>query len=246
TIASGEIVNFTVTSEGTPMIDEDITLSDDLLPGESWSGTTTGTVDLSAIGTYTWTAAITYATDINADNDTIEGYIVNFGQEIQFPDAVNDTIFVTEFPYTIQPDVVYTPDSAGLSPEYLWGGGETLSMLQVDDEGWYDLTVTTDGCSVEDSVFIRHDVGIDDFSTTSLAIYPNPNDGQFTVDMTLNERQDVILTVISSHGQVVRELKLDDVDKINKTINISDMAEGLYNLQISAGDKQFNRKIIVR
>ncbi|MGM0624498.1 MAG: choice-of-anchor J domain-containing protein [Bacteroidota bacterium] len=246
TIASGEIVNFTITSEGTPMIDEDITLSEDLLPGESWSGTTSSTVDLSAIGTYNWTAAITYAADMNADNDTIEGYIVNFGQEIQFPDAVNDTIFVTEFPYTIQPDVVYTPDSASLSPEYLWGSGETLSMLQVNEEGWYSLTVTTEGCSVEDSVFIRLDVGIDDFNTDALAVYPNPNDGQFTVDMTLNERQDVVLTVISSHGQVVRELKFDDVDQINEAINISDMAEGLYNLQITAGDKQFNRKITVR
>jgi hypothetical protein len=246
TIASGEIVNFTVTSEGTPMIDEDITLSEDLLPGESWSGTTTGTVDLSAIGTYNWTAAITYAADMNADNDTVEGYIVNFDQEIQFQDAVNDTINVSSYPYTIQPDVVYTPDSASLTPDYLWGGGETLSMLQVNADGWYYLTVTTEGCSVEDSVFVRLDVGMDEFDNSSLAVYPNPNEGQFAVSMTLAERQDVVLTIVSSSGQVVREIKLEDVTSISEDINIEGMADGLYNLRISAGNKQYNRQIVVQ
>ncbi|MFO7789117.1 MAG: T9SS type A sorting domain-containing protein, partial [Bacteroidales bacterium] len=77
-------------------------------------------------------------------------------------------------------------------------------------------------------------------------VYPNPTHGKFMVDMALVEKQNVVMTIISSSGQVVRKYKFDDVEKLRESIDLSGMAEGLYNLRINAGDKYYTRQIVVR
>ncbi|MGM0650394.1 MAG: T9SS type A sorting domain-containing protein [Bacteroidota bacterium] len=247
-IPAGETINFVLSLDDTPTIDEDFDLTEDLLPGESFTDNTSETLDLSAIGDYTFEAALEYAEDEIPGNDTKEGYFVHFTQEIEFVDAVNDTITInaSEYPYEIQTNMAFTPDST-LTTDYLWDDGTTTdSELTVDGDGWYALEATTEGCTVEDSVYVDSYDKIDDEDAAELAVYPNPAHGQFMVDMTLVEKQNVVMTIISSSGQIVRNYKFDDVETIRESIDMSGMAEGLYNLRINAGDKYFTRQIVVR
>jgi hypothetical protein len=247
TIASGEIVNFVLDNEGTILIDEDITLTADLAPGESWAGVTTTTVDLSAIGATFYTAILTYADDMNADNDEIEGFIVHFEQNLEFADAVNDTITIesTDYPYTIVTDLTFNPDSTALVADYAWAGGETTSTLEVTASGWYYVTVTTFDCVLEDSVFVLDYNAINPFNESNFAIYPNPNSGQFMIEINLEENQDVVGMIINSKGQMIRNFKLDDVAHFTHEVNMNGVAEGLYMLRISAAGKTYTRQIII-
>ncbi len=245
-IAAGETIGFTFT-DGGPIINEDFTLTGDLSPGESFTGFTTATIDLSAIGTYIFEAYLDYAEDANTSNDTIEGYFVHFSQEIEFVDAVNDTISINanDYPYTIETNVYYTPDST-LTPAYLWDGGETTSTLDVNADGWYYLTVTTNGCTVEDSVYVDSYTTIEGDKTTDFAIYPNPTEGDIMLEMTLVEKQDVVITITNSSGQIVGTYKFDDVDQLREPIDLNGVAKGLYNLRINAGDNYYTCQMVVK
>ncbi|MGC9330792.1 MAG: T9SS type A sorting domain-containing protein [Bacteroidales bacterium] len=245
-ILAGEVISFTF-FEGGPIISEDFTLTVDLYPGETYTGFTSETVDLSTIGTYTFEAYIDYTNDANTSNNTIDGYLVHFSQEIEFVDAVNDTISINsaDYPYDILTNVVYTPDST-LMPTYLWGDGSTASTLTVGADGWYTLEVTTQVCTVEDSVYVASFNKIDSDNIADFAIYPNPTEGDIMLEMTLAEKQDVVITITNSTGQIVGNYKFDDVEKLRESINLNNAATGIYNLHISTGKQYVTRKIIIK
>ncbi|MGC9330793.1 MAG: T9SS type A sorting domain-containing protein, partial [Bacteroidales bacterium] len=247
TIPFGDSIQFVLDSEGTILIDEYIYLTSDMAPGDTYSGFTDTDIDLSAVGTYLYSASITHLDDANPDNDTIHGYLVHFSQEIEFVGAVNDTILINsaDYPYDILTNVVYTPDST-LMPTYLWGDGSTASTLTVGADGWYTLEVTTQVCTVEDSVYVASFNKIDSDNIADFAIYPNPTEGDIMLEMTLAEKQDVVVTITNSSGQIVANYKFDDVEKLREPIDLNGVAQGLYNLRVNAGNNSYTRQIVVK
>ncbi len=107
-----------------------------------------------------------------------------------------------------------------------------------------------------------YEIGVDDFKIdekaapppdavdeesliSGLSVYPNPNKGQFIVDMKLLEAQDIKVTVISGIGQVIDELEFANTKELHQSIDMGSGSEGLYYLRIIAGDEVFTRKVIV-
>jgi hypothetical protein len=247
-IAAGETISFYLDVNGNNEITEDIVLSEDLLPGEVLSYETTNTVDFSALGTYEWEAIIFYLGDVEINNDFTSGYVVTFNQELEFIGAVNDTITVptTDWPYTIETDLTLTTDSVLVST-YEWEiDGSTEPTLTVTDEGWYTVFVTTEECTTEHSVYVDSYNSIEGVTTDEFTVYPNPNNGQFMIEMNLVERQDVILSIFNSNGQLVREFKFDDIDSFSRQIDMNNVAEGLYLIRINAAGKMFNSQVVIR
>jgi len=81
-------------------------------------------------------------------------------------------------------------------------------------------------------------------SENSIKIYPNPNNGQFQIEM--NGFDDVLtkgmITIFSVKGQVV--LKSSSLQEIN-SFNISNQPNGTYILQINIDGKTFTHKVII-
>jgi len=78
----------------------------------------------------------------------------------------------------------------------------------------------------------------------SIKVYPNPNSGQFQVEMTgygdvLSEG---LITIFSAQGRVV--LKINSLQPIN-SINLGNQSGGTYVLQINIDGKTFNHKMII-
>nr|MDA3909901.1 T9SS type A sorting domain-containing protein [Bacteroidales bacterium] len=250
TIATGATITFyfDVDVDGTYEITEDLTLSEDLLPGETFSTMTTNTVDFSALGTYEWEATISYTGDTDANNNFTTGYTVHFNQEIEFIGAVNDTITIasTDWPYTIETNLNLTTDSVLVST-YEWElDGSTETNLTVNADGWYTLHVMTEYCETTDSVYVLAYNNINGVTADEFSVYPNPNNGQFMIEMNLVEKQDVMLSIFNSNGQLVREFKFDDVDTFARQIDMNNVAEGLYLIRINAGGKMFNSQVVVQ
>jgi hypothetical protein len=65
-----------------------------------------------------------------------------------------------------------------------------------------------------------------------LKIYPNPSEGRFMVEATLNGRQQVKYRVIGPSGQVIQENTLFDVDSFEETIDLGLFPDGMYLLLI--------------
>jgi len=248
TIATGETITFTLEVNGTNEFTEDIILSEDLLPGEILALETTNTVDFTALDTYLWEAIITYTGDTDPNNDFTSGYTVHFEQNVEFVDAVNDTITIasTDWPYTIETNLTLSTDSVLVST-YEWElDASTETTLTVNADGWYKLWVTTEDCTIEDSVYVLAYNSIEGLTADEFSVYPNPNNGQFMIEMNLVEKQDVILSIFNSNGQLVRELKFDDIDNFARAIDMNNVAEGLYHIRINAGGKMFNSQVVIR
>lgn len=79
----------------------------------------------------------------------------------------------------------------------------------------------------------------------TIAVFPNPSDGIFTIDFTLNDNKPTRVIIYSSSGKLLLN---DTVKAINGTykrsIDIRDQDDGYYFLQIAQGEKSWCGKII--
>jgi hypothetical protein len=76
-------------------------------------------------------------------------------------------------------------------------------------------------------------------STERFIVYPNPAHDVTTARITSQVTGTVKITVYDMNGRqvlVTQTVKSDDV--VNKTLNISSLASGMYTVQISIGNKK--------
>ncbi len=83
--------------------------------------------------------------------------------------------------------------------------------------------------------------GLDDFK-----IYPNPNDGIFTVKMKLNTPNEVQFRLINTTGQTVYESATDNLTGTQtKLFTVTKVPPGYYVLETRIGDETFGRPVII-
>lgn len=76
---------------------------------------------------------------------------------------------------------------------------------------------------------------------------PNPTNGLLTVSLRLNASRKLSFNIIDSKGVNVKSiLPLIVSGSYSQTIDLSNLSEGLYFLNVSIGSKNFTEKVIVR
>jgi hypothetical protein len=126
-----------------------IELSSELLPGDSYNYEFEEAVDLTDVGSYDFTAFVTYRPDVKTINDTLNSSVDVYGPPVV--DLGHDTIFST------QPDTIIFNAGGGFK-EYEWQDGSTDSTFNVtaSNSNTYSVTVTAfHGCGTDtDSVLV--------------------------------------------------------------------------------------------
>jgi hypothetical protein len=103
------------------------------------------------------------------------------------------------------------------------------------------------GCSnaAKDTLVVDACVGIDELtSDLGLNVYPNPNTGEFTFE--INSSSDITgnISVISIDGRVVYKDAINGNGFISQTINITDLANGIYYLRLETKDAIRTYKVL--
>lgn len=91
------------------------------------------------------------------------------------------------------------------------------------------------GCSntAKDTLIVNACVGIEELADNiGLNVYPNPNTGTFTLELNANTDIDGKLYITSVDGKLVYNEFISGNGLITKSINISDLAEGIYYLRV--------------
>ncbi|MDD2385622.1 MAG: T9SS type A sorting domain-containing protein [Bacteroidales bacterium] len=194
-----------------------------------WSTTEgTQTIDVTIAGTYSVTVTNEYLCEASDEIEiSVNGLpVVDLGE--------NQIIDNTQ---SIELD-------AGVFAGYLWNTTETTQTISVDGVvlgiGVYDYSViVTDvnGCEGTDEVQITIEefVGINEINVLT-AIYPNPNNGVFTVEALGN------IQLIEITGRIIQNISVDG----NTTIDISDYPKGIYILKISNNQEIKEYKVLVQ
>ncbi|MCX6268786.1 MAG: T9SS type A sorting domain-containing protein [Bacteroidetes bacterium] len=130
------------------------------------------------------------------------------------------------------------------------GGSPTTSIkrnpaIKYNTAGSYNVTLTvTNTWGITTNLKANYvyvgGVGINEHSTASVSVFPNPVKDVLNLQGTSNIEE---VTVMNMVGQVVLTQKADIA---NLTINTSGLASGVYNLRIKMADGFINKKIVVK
>jgi hypothetical protein len=126
--------------------------------------------------------------------------------------------------------------------------GAVAGSLSPDLSGNYTVQVTdANGCSGISSNIEFTFVGIgENNSPYSLNIYPNPSNGQFSIEAELGGNTDVILIVKDVLGrQLMQPERIEGASSFRRSFDISHLTNGVYYVQIVGGEG-FTVKSIVK
>lgn len=94
---------------------------------------------------------------------------------------------------------------------------------------------------VKDCIVININSSVMAMSLNNLRMYPNPNNGSFTLKGKINNTEKVQLQILNAVGQVVYTNEANTTNgKLQQDINLGSIANGIYLLRIQAGAEQQN------
>ena len=125
--------------------------------------------------------------------------------------------------------------------------------LTVTATGNYTLELTSSGgCSrMSDTVFVNYTPPVvASIETLELvyqgfSVFPNPTNDKITIQMELFKKQDVELFVSDVSGKIVySERQSISSPYFQKEVDLSELSQGMYFLDVRVGGNSINRKII--
>lgn len=142
---------------------------------------------------------------------------------------------------------------------YLWSTGDTTRTITVDSTTLFDgygereITVTVYGnnkCEITDTVVVNfvNCTGIDELSNNiSANIYPNPNHGEFRLELNAIDEDVVDIYVVNQLGAVVYNNENIEIrGQASIMINLEDNSSGIYQLFIRGKNSLINKKVIAK
>jgi hypothetical protein len=121
----------------------------------------------------------------------------------------------------------YLPDDGNIDPcgTFEWGETEDYTINIVNSGG-------------------GSGVGIEDEATEALSIYPNPSTGEFFIDATQMGLESFELQVFDLQGALLHEEDFNALDV--KSLDLSRLAKGVYNIRLISGDYVVVKRIVIQ
>ncbi len=219
--------------DGGSIVADTVFVNTDFVTGSSLNFDFAQPYDFSAVQTYNFKVWISFANDVNLTNDTSIGTFTHYEPVVNLgPDTI----------CTSQPDTIVLDAGAGFDT-YLWSDGSTNQTFNVIVYGTYYVdAVDSNGCSATDTIVIANCVGVNENENLSFNIYPNPNNGMFTIELP-EYTKDVRIEIINLQGEII----YNDILVANRNnINISNYAKGVYFVKLVSDKAERIEKIIIQ
>ncbi len=146
--------------------------------------------------------------------------------------------------------VIFTahPVNGGNSPKYQWrknltdqigANSYTWGTMQIDDKDSVSVLMISDykcpqpKTAGSNSIKVIVLTGVDEVKgNNTLSLYPNPNNGSFTIKGNVNSNKEVTIQIVNAVGQLVYETKAFPKNKeLREQVNVH-LASGVYVLKI--------------
>jgi hypothetical protein len=172
---------------------------------------------------------------------------VDLGVDTNICSEDNITLDAGAGPYTYawEIDGVVTGDvtqTIVLDTTTLGGNGRYSVVVNISD--------TTATCLATDSVDIVYSncTGVNTLSNNvALDVYPNPNNGVFTINVNTTDVKELNITVMNVQGQVVySKNNFDNLTNVNEQIDLSNNAKGVYFINVTSDKGVKTHKVSVQ
>jgi hypothetical protein len=122
--------------------------------------------------------------------------------------------------------------------------GATGQTFEAIVPGWYWTVVASEGCGADSSNHIY--VNKTDPDEPGILVYPVPNDGHFTVSITLASPDTFTIHVYDHLGRKLHEVADLFVNKKYKEVfDLRPLPKGVYSVVFKCKDYQVVKKILV-
>jgi hypothetical protein len=210
-------------------------------------------VTLTATGaaTYSWnTGDVTDIISVNPASTTTYTATGTDANGCSNTSSITVNVNVAVIPTVSQAGNTLTASGATSYQWYLDGNilvGETNSTITATQNGSYTV-VTTDanGCSATSAAVVVNGIGIKEVvNTIATNIYPNPTVGAFTVEISLDAKNDYTIEISDVLGRVINSEKVITSRTFSKNYDFSNEVNGVYFITIQGSDKSKTVKRIV-
>ncbi|MCC5916882.1 MAG: T9SS type A sorting domain-containing protein [Cryomorphaceae bacterium] len=165
-------------------------------------------------------------------------------------DAKPDSLPIASFTYNILPNLevefINTSSPAGLTANWDFGGqgtatGDTVTFIFPETDTFNVCLHVIDSCSDQTCKAINvYGIGIQSHTLKNFKVFPNPNEGRFTLSFSQIMVSDLNIELLDISGKIVfHEIIRDFSGDYNKTFDQSKLASGSYMLRVR------NRKGVV-
>ncbi|MBN4072143.1 T9SS type A sorting domain-containing protein [Flavobacteriales bacterium AH-315-E23] len=218
----------------------------------TWSTSGTGTFDDPTLLTAAYTPS---AADISAGSVTLTITTDDPDGGGACQAATDDIVltFTSPTPPTITQSGNTLMSSGAVTYQWFFNGdtiaGETGQFYTATQTGFYSVAITdVDGC-LATSAALNFTVGINEnLAYHQIKIYPNPNSGEFTLEVNdIGELKSAQIKITNVIGQVVY---WEDINQnsgaFQMTVDLGGYTAGLYTLQLLSGNEiLISKKIIL-
>jgi PKD repeat protein len=215
-------------------------------------GGTSVTLTAGGASTYVWDDSSTNTTNTVSPTTTttysVTGTDVNGCTGTA---SVTVNVFAPNVPTVSQAGTTLTASSA-VSYQWYFNGnpiaGETNQTLNVTQNGSYTVeTVDANGCTNTSAGFTVANIGIKDAAFhVSISIFPNPNEGNFTVKGTVDSKSEYTLELRNTLGQLIQAETIKNTSSIDRAFALKATDAGVYFIIIrnNAGASSVHRVVV--
>jgi hypothetical protein len=83
------------------------------------------------------------------------------------------------------------------------------------------------------------------YDISDLAIYPNPNNGNFNIQFTSNSSNEINVGVHDMRGREIFTKKYSNNGLFNENLQLSNAQSGIYLVTIQDGSSKVTKKIVI-
>jgi PKD repeat protein len=218
----------------------------------SWTfdgGTPSTSTDQNPLVTYdtpgTYAVILDASNSVGSDNITVNSYIVVDDVPTATFSANSDTTHV----------VFLNTSIGGTNPTYLWNFGD--GMTSTDETPSHDYAA---GGTYIVTLTVTNDCGSETFEMTvvlttatneitfleEFLLFPNPTDGQFTVVLKGEPKDDLHINLINIIGQYIHREEVDFTSgQLTKTFNFDRLPVGTYIVELKSNQQVTYKKVVI-
>lgn len=86
--------------------------------------------------------------------------------------------------------------------------------------------------------------GINHIQGNTYELVPSNNANAYILNISLNQVQDVTISIANISGQIVKQIPIQNQKEINQIIDLSNLSKGVYILKVNTKENSFVKKVI--